>query len=65
MSVDSFFATVLVTFLVAVGGVVVGLVQAWPKGGRSWDWKWALLFTPSAAVAGYVIAWYIAFVLFD
>ncbi len=67
MSVETFFTILLLIFVTALAGVVVGLVQAWPRG-QGWSWKRAWLLIASAvvlvAVVGYVVTWFVALVFF-
>ncbi len=58
MSTETFFTIFILISLVALGGVVVGVVKVWPKAGRGWDWKWALLLMPSAVVVAYICMWW-------
>ena len=59
MSIVAFFTIFFLISLIALGGFVVGLVKVWPKAGLGWDWKWALLFMPSAAAVAYILVlWY-------
>lgn len=56
MSIETFLNLLVITFLIALGGVVVGLVVAWPRGGRGWSWKWAGLAIASALLLAAVVA---------
>ncbi len=57
MSIETFLFLLVVTFVIALGGVIVGLVVAWPRGGRrGWSWKWAGLLIASALLLAAVVA---------
>lgn len=64
MSVTAYFTTVGLVFLIALSGAVAGLLQAWPRGGRVWNWKRARLLIVSAiflaAVAAIIVIGIIA-----
>ncbi len=46
----------LLTFMVAVGGIVVGLLVDWPKGGRGWSWKQARFLIASVVLLVTIVA---------
>ena len=72
MFVQSISASIVVTliitlifiFVVSLYGTVIGLLQVWPRAGRGWSGKGALLVMASAVVlaadVAYGVAWYVS-----
>ena len=55
------FLVVIVAFLASLRGMIVGLVQAWPKHGRGWAWNWTPLLLSVlilSAVVAFVVFWF-------